>query len=110
MQVDPHGHVEVLLAPAAQHRGEVKHRYILPVDQPADRLRVGDFACLKFDALIEICGTFVRHRHVEQDDFIDLFGLSLGTGDPAECRKPPPEQEPDESSASRNDHFHVRSR
>ena len=71
VEIDAHGKVEILLAAARDDRGQVKHRYIVPVDQPVDRLAVGNVAQNDPDPFVPVIGRVVRERVVEQHEFVD---------------------------------------
>ncbi len=88
VEIDPHGEVEILLALAADDRGQVEHRNILAVDQPGDGLLVGNVAGLDLDAFVVEPGDRLGGQcHVEQQDLLDRLRLARGAGERAQRQK-----------------------
>src|SRR3546814_468269 len=70
-EVHAEGGVEILLSPAAHHRGEVEHRDVVAVDERAHRRRIGDVALLQRHPCVGPGGALRGQRDVEQQQIVD---------------------------------------
>ena len=107
-QVDPHGQVEIQLAAAAHHRGEVEDADVPAVHQAPDRRLVGDLAGGEAHPRVEPRRALGGDRHVEELDGVDPCRPAVGTRDLPRLYQPAGEQGADETGAAGDDDLHER--